>query len=140
MMGDGENQWALNKADSTLYLCREFFRKNLNSMIQVSESAKTKLYQLAQEEGKSADAAYLKVWVTSGGCSGLSYKMNLVDQPEEGDQLFEDAGVRILVEKKSLIYLAGTVLEYSGGLNGKGFSFNNPNAARTCGCGESFSL
>ena len=109
-------------------------------MIRVTETAKAKLQQLAQEEGKSAEASFLKVWVTSGGCSGLSYKMNLVDQPEEGDQLFEDAGVRILVEKKSLLYLAGTVLEYSGGLNGKGFSFNNPNASRTCGCGESFSL
>jgi len=66
--------------------------------------------------------------------------MGIVDSPEEGDQLFEDQGVKILVEKKSLLYLLGTTLEYSGGLNGKGFSFNNPNASRTCGCGESFAL
>jgi len=66
--------------------------------------------------------------------------MGFVNAPEEGDQLFEDQGVKILVEKKSLLYLLGTTLEYSGGLNGKGFEFNNPNASRTCGCGESFSL
>jgi iron-sulfur cluster assembly protein len=109
-------------------------------MIRVSESARFKLAQLAGEEGKQPADVYLKVGVTSGGCSGLSYKMDLVDAPADGDQIYEDAGVRILVDKKSLLYLAGTVLEYSGGLNGKGFSFNNPNAARTCGCGESFSL
>jgi iron-sulfur cluster assembly protein len=109
-------------------------------MIRVSEPARLKLAQLAGEEGKKPSDVYLKVGVTSGGCSGLSYKMDLVDAPVEGDQVYEDAGVRILVDKKSLLYLAGTVLEYSGGLNGKGFSFNNPNASRTCGCGESFSL
>jgi iron-sulfur cluster assembly protein len=109
-------------------------------MIRVSEPARLKLAQLAGEEGKQPSDVYLKVGVTSGGCSGLSYKMDLVDAPTDGDQVYEDAGVRILVDKKSLLYLAGTVLEYSGGLNGKGFSFNNPNASRTCGCGESFSL
>ncbi|MGB4561561.1 MAG: iron-sulfur cluster assembly accessory protein [Schleiferiaceae bacterium] len=84
--------------------------------------------------------AFIRVGVKSGGCSGLSYDMGFVNAPEEGDQLFEDQGVKILVEKKSLLYLLGTTLEYSGGLNGKGFEFNNPNASRTCGCGESFSL
>ena len=93
-----------------------------------------------QEDGKSADTSYIRVGVKSGGCPGLSYDMDFVEKAEDGDQLFQENGIKILVEKKSLLYLIGTTLEYSGGLNGKGFSFNNPNASKTCGCGESFSL
>ena len=93
-----------------------------------------------QEDGKSVDSSYVRVGVKSGGCSGLSYDMEIVEKAEDGDQLFQENGIKILVEKKSLLYLIGTTLEYSGGLNGKGFSFNNPNASKTCGCGESFSL
>ena len=93
-----------------------------------------------QEDRKSADTSYIRVGVKSGGCSGLSYDMDFVEKAEDGDQLFQENGIKILVEKKSLLYLIGTTLEYSGGLNGKGFSFNNPNASKTCGCGESFSL
>ena len=93
-----------------------------------------------QEDGKSADTSYIRVGVKSGGCSGLSYEMDFVEKAEDGDQLFQENGIKILVEKKSLLYLIGTTLEDSGGLNGKGFSFNNPNASKTCGCGESFSL
>ena len=93
-----------------------------------------------QEDGKSADTSYIRVGVKSGGCSGLSYDMDFVEKAEDGDQLFQENGIKILVEKKSLLYLIGTTLEYSGGLNGKGFSFNNPNASRTCGCGESFAV
>jgi len=78
--------------------------------------------------------------VKSGGCSGLSYELKFDNAKEETDKVFEDNNVRIIVDKKSFLYLVGTVLEYSGGLNGKGFVFNNPNAQRTCGCGESFSL
>ena len=78
--------------------------------------------------------------VKSGGCSGLSYDLKFDNKLHQEDKLFEDNQVKILVDKKSLLYLVGTVLEYSGGLNGKGFVFNNPNAQRTCGCGESFSL
>ena len=85
-------------------------------------------------------ASFVRVSVTSGGCSGLSYDLKFVASAEEGDELFSESGVSILVEKKSLLYLVGTTLEYSGGLNGKGFVFNNPNASRTCGCGESFSV
>ena len=92
------------------------------------------------EDGNSADTSYIRVGVKSGGCSGLSYDMDFVEKAEDGDQLFQENGIKILVEKKSLLYLIGTTLEYSGGLNGKGFSFNNPNASKTCGCGESFSL
>ena len=76
----------------------------------------------------------------SGGCSGLEYVLRFDKEKTEADQVFEDNGVKIIVDKKSFLYLVGTTLEYTGGLNGKGFVFNNPNAARTCGCGESFSL
>ena len=82
----------------------------------------------------------MRVGVKSGGCSGLSYELNFDDKKDDADKVFEDNNVRIIVDKKSFLYLVGTVLEYSGGLNGKGFVFNNPNAQRTCGCGESFSL
>jgi iron-sulfur cluster assembly protein len=109
-------------------------------MINVSETAKAKVASLLAEEGKAIESSYIRVSVTSGGCSGLSYKMEFVDVPQEGDKEIEDKGVRILIEKKSMLYLIGTTLEYSGGLNGKGFSFNNPNASRTCGCGESFAV
>jgi iron-sulfur cluster assembly protein len=108
-------------------------------MISVSESAKEKLQSLMRE-GNVKEGSYLRVGVEGGGCSGLSYKMDFDAQMHEGDQLFEDRDVKILVDKKSFLYLVGTVLEYSGGLNGKGFSFNNPNASRTCGCGESFAV
>ncbi|MDO5654543.1 MAG: iron-sulfur cluster assembly accessory protein [Flavobacteriaceae bacterium] len=109
-------------------------------MIKVSEGAKLKVSQLMAEEGNTLNDTYVRVGVTSGGCSGLSYNLNFDKNQKEEDKLFEDNGVRILVDKKSFLYLAGTVLEYSGGLNGKGFVFNNPNANRTCGCGESFAV
>ncbi len=109
-------------------------------MIQVSESAKQRVISLMQEEGYDASKDYVRVGVKSGGCSGLSYELKFDNKIEEADKVFEDNAVRIIVDKKSFLYLVGTVLEYSGGLNGKGFVFNNPNAQRTCGCGESFSL
>lgn len=109
-------------------------------MIQVSETAKKRVINLMTEEGFDASKDYVRVGVKSGGCSGLSYELNFDDKISETDKVFEDNAVRIIVDKKSFLYLVGTVLEYSGGLNGKGFVFNNPNAQRTCGCGESFSL
>lgn len=109
-------------------------------MIQVSETAKLKVVNLMTEEGYNATTDYVRVGVKSGGCSGLSYELNFDNKMDETDKVFEDNDVRIIVDKKSFLYLVGTVLEYSGGLNGKGFVFNNPNAQRTCGCGESFSL
>ena len=109
-------------------------------MIKVSESAKVKVSVLMQEEGFDPAHDFVRVGVKSGGCSGLSYDLNFDKKQLDDDSLFEDNSVRIVVDKKSLLYLAGTTLEYSGGLNGKGFVFNNPNANRTCGCGESFSL
>tara|TARA_B100000767_G_scaffold275688_1_gene314327 strand:+ start:17839 stop:18168 length:330 start_codon:yes stop_codon:yes gene_type:complete len=109
-------------------------------MIKVSESAKVKVSVLMQEEGFDPEHDFVRVGVKSGGCSGLSYDLNFDKKQLDEDRLFENNSVKIVVDKKSLLYLAGTTLEYSGGLNGKGFVFNNPNANRTCGCGESFSL
>lgn len=109
-------------------------------MIKVSETAKNKVVQLMTEDGFDASTDYIRVGVKSGGCSGLSYDLKFDKEHQEEDKIFEDNGVKIIVDKKSFLYLIGTTLEYSGGLNGTGFIFNNPNANRTCGCGESFSL
>tara|TARA_B100000212_G_scaffold299800_1_gene244628 strand:- start:167 stop:493 length:327 start_codon:yes stop_codon:yes gene_type:complete len=108
-------------------------------MIQVDINAKNKLISLMKEEGHDMNS-FVRVSVTSGGCSGLSYNLGFDTEKKDDDNMFEDNEIKILVNKKSLLYLVGTTLEYSGGLNGKGFVFNNPNASRTCGCGESFSL
>ncbi len=109
-------------------------------MIKVSEHAKRKVMELMTEDGFNPSSDYVRVGVKSGGCSGLSYDLKFDKAQVEGDKMFEDNGVKIIVDKKSFLYLIGTTLEYSGGLNGSGFVFNNPNANRTCGCGESFSL
>ena len=109
-------------------------------MIKVSDVAKTKISQLMAEDGFDVAKDFVRVGVKSGGCSGLSYELDFDNEQRENDKMFEDNMVKIVVDKKSFLYLVGTTLEYSGGLNGKGFVFNNPNANRTCGCGESFSL
>lgn len=109
-------------------------------MIKVSDTASKKIITMMQEDGFDAAKDYVRVGVKSGGCSGLSYELKFDNTIGENDKVFEDNNVKIAVEKKSFLYLAGTILEFSGGLNGKGFVFNNPNAQRTCGCGESFSL
>lgn len=109
-------------------------------MIKVSDTARAKVAALMNEEGFDAATDYVRVGVKSGGCSGLSYELKFDHRISETDKVFEDNNIRIIVDKKSFLYLIGTILEYSGGLNGKGFVFNNPNAQRTCGCGESFSL
>ena len=109
-------------------------------MIKVSEAAKTKVLELMQEDGFNPSKDYVRVGVKSGGCSGLSYDLKFDNSQIESDKLFENNGVKIIVDAKSFLYLVGTTLEYSGGLNGAGFVFKNPNANRTCGCGESFSL
>ena len=108
-------------------------------MITVSESAKQRLTGLMKEENAPADS-FLRVGVESGGCSGLSYKIKFDTTLSPDDKIFEDKGVKIVVDRKSFLYLVGTELDFSGGLNGKGFSFNNPNANRTCSCGESFAV
>lgn len=109
-------------------------------MIKVSDKAKKKIIELMTEEGYNSDNDYVRVGVKSGGCSGLVYELKFDATVLEEDKVFEDNDIKIVVAKKSFLYLAGTTLEYSGGLNGTGFVFNNPNAQRTCGCGESFSL
>lgn len=109
-------------------------------MIKVSETAKKKVVELMTEDGYDATTDFIRVGVKSGGCSGLSYDLKFDKEQQDDDKVFEDNGVKIIVDKKSFLYLIGTTLEYSGGLNGTGFVFNNPNANRTCGCGESFSL
>ena len=109
-------------------------------MIKVSDTASKKIVAMMQDDGFDAAKDYVRVGVKSGGCSWLSYELKFDKELTENDKVFEDNNIKIAVEKKSFLYLAGTILEFSGGLNGKGFVFNNPNAQRTCGCGESFSL
>lgn len=111
----------------------------LKNMITVSDNAKEYISKLMSEE-KAGQESFVRVGVKSGGCSGLEYQLNFDSTPKEGDQVFEDKGVKVVVDLKSLLYLYGTELDYSGGLNGKGLFFNNPNASRTCSCGESFSV
>lgn len=108
-------------------------------MIKISELAAKKLKNLKEEEGQPVTAA-LRVEVKKGGCSGLSYKMNFDNTPKEGDQTFESHGEKIIVDGQSLLYVIGMTLDYSGGLNGKGFVFENPNATKNCGCGSSFNV
>ena len=107
-------------------------------MIKISNSAKERLLHLLEKKG--GENSYVRVGVESGGCSGLSYKLDFDNTRKDDDELIEDNGIGLLINKKSFLYLVGTTLEFSDGLNGKGFVFNNPNANRTCGCGESFSL
>ncbi len=108
-------------------------------MIQVTDKAKERLIQLRKEEGHSAEDI-IRVAVQGGGCSGLMYQLDFDSKIKEDDKIFEDQGIKILVDKKSMLYIMGTTLDFSGGLNGKGFQFINPNASRTCGCGESFAV
>ena len=107
-------------------------------MIVVSDNARDKLNQLLIEDNSGKE--YVRVGVESGGCSGLVYKLDFDDSMNNEDELVEHNDIKLVINKKSILFLAGTTLEYSSGLNGKGFVFNNPNANRTCGCGESFSL
>lgn len=108
-------------------------------MIFVADSAKAKIDEIKIKEAYGEDY-FVRVGVTSGGCSGLSYQMDFDNTPRADDQVFEDNGVKVVTDLRSFLYLCNTTLEFSGGLNGKGFQFNNPNASRTCGCGESFAV
>ncbi|MBK13170.1 MAG: iron-sulfur cluster assembly accessory protein [Crocinitomicaceae bacterium] len=108
-------------------------------MITIHENARDQVKRLMAEEG-SPEGSFVRVGVKGGGCSGLMYELTFDNEEKEGDQRFEDNGVTVVVDRKSFLYLVGTELQYSGGLNGKGFVFHNPNANRTCGCGESFSI
>lgn len=108
-------------------------------MITITEKAKGKIDLLMQESQMDTDY-FLRVSVKSGGCSGLTYNIDFDNEQKKDDQFFEDRGIRIALDMKSFLYLAGTELDFTDGINGKGFNFNNPNATRTCGCGESFSV
>ena len=127
-----------------------FFKKTVMSyiccsikfigVISITDFARDKVISLMTDDGFNHISDFVRVGVKSGGCSGLSYELKFDNKLLENDKVFEHNDIKIVVDKKSLLYLAGTTLEYSGGLNGKGFVFSNPNANRTCGCGESFSL
>tara|TARA_A100001037_G_scaffold195564_1_gene175007 strand:- start:127 stop:486 length:360 start_codon:yes stop_codon:yes gene_type:complete len=106
--------------------------------IEITEKAASKVKQFAAEKGM--DVFGLKVAVKGGGCSGLTYVLDIVEGAEPDDKVIVNHGVEVYVPKKAFVFLAGTVLDFSDGLNGKGFEFSNPNAARTCGCGTSFSV
>ncbi|WP_185869608.1 HesB/IscA family protein [Blattabacterium cuenoti] len=108
-------------------------------MVFISEKAKTKLVTLMKEEGLSQDVSFVRLGVKDGGCSGMSYQLTFDDKKQKKDKLFKHEKMKILVDENSFPYLEGTTLEYSDGLNGKGFYFNNPKAKHTCGCGKSFS-
>jgi iron-sulfur cluster assembly protein len=110
-----------------------------DNLITVSDKAAEQIGVLMQEEGLSPEH-FLRVSVVGGGCSGLSYKMDFETETKEGDQEFEHNDLKVVCDMKSFLYLCGTELDFSDGLNGKGFNFVNPNATRTCGCGESFAV
>ena len=112
-----------------------------DNAIYISDKAKTKVQELLAEAGVGDDPSYfVRVSVVGGGCSGLSYKLDFDNVRKSTDQEFEHNGMKIVTDLKSFLYLVNTTLEFSDGLNGKGFYFNNPNASRTCGCGESFAV
>ena len=107
-------------------------------MVIISNQAKEKLTTLMKEA--EGNKQYVRVGVTAGGCSGLSYNLDFDSEILSTDKVFKHNEITLIVDEKSYLYLVGTTLNYSGGLNGKGFVFENPNASRTCGCGESFAL
>ena len=109
-------------------------------MITISEKAAGQVNHLMSDSGISITDHFVRVSVVGGGCSGLSYKMDFDDEMKKEDQVFEDKGMKLVCDLKSFLYLCGTELDFSDGLNGKGFHFINPNATRTCGCGESFAV
>jgi iron-sulfur cluster assembly protein len=108
-------------------------------MIYISEKAKEKVAKL-KEETQLGDDYFLRVGVVGGGCSGLSYKLDFDNETQPNDQVFELDGIKLVTDLKSFLYLCDTTLDFSDGLNGKGFHFTNPNASRSCGCGESFAV
>ncbi|RQO30052.1 iron-sulfur cluster assembly accessory protein [Taibaiella sp. KBW10] len=108
-------------------------------MIYITDKAVDRVHQIQKDEQLAADF-FVRVSVVGGGCSGLSYKLDFDNQPQSGDQVFVDKGITLVTDIKSFLYLCDTTLDYSDGLDGKGFHFVNPNASRTCACGESFAV
>ncbi|HHM02571.1 MAG TPA: iron-sulfur cluster insertion protein ErpA [Caldithrix abyssi] len=107
-------------------------------MIEVTQKAVSKIREIMREENKAE--SFIRIGIKGGGCSGFTYVLDIDDQKTEGDQLYEYGDVKVIIDSKSVVYLAGTQLDYTDGLNGSGFVFNNPNAAKTCGCGNSFAV
>jgi iron-sulfur cluster assembly protein len=137
------------KFENVVINCEEYLQNlkfkiamtSVENGIYLSDKAKEKVIQLMGEAGIANDPSYfLRVGVAGGGCSGLSYKLDFDNEQKPTDQVFEDKGLKIVTDLKSLLYLVNTTLDFSDGLNGKGFQFINPNASRTCGCGESFAV
>lgn len=109
-------------------------------MIQISESAAKQINRLREDDPKLDAESFLRVRVAAGGCSGLSYKLDFEKVKNQDDKVFEQNGTQLVIDPKSFLYVLGMTLDYEGGLNGKGFIFQNPNASRTCGCGSSFGV
>lgn len=108
-------------------------------MIYISDKARQRVLEILEDE-KLGEDSFVRISVIGGGCSGLSYKLDFDNQLQPKDQIFEDKGIKLVTDMKSMLYLYDTQLDFTEGLNGKGFHFNNPNASRTCACGESFSV
>jgi len=133
------NFYKQSETFNTLYWFLYKLNKRTCFMINVTDKAKEKIVSLRETDGLT-DAHNIRVAVKGGGCSGLMYDLLFDSALQVSDEIFEDKGIKILVDKKSLLYLLGTTLDFSDGLNGKGFLFINPNASRSCGCGESFAV
>jgi iron-sulfur cluster assembly protein len=131
----------VSEKNSTVTLTPPSGTRVPDNAILISDKAKAKVEQLMQEAGIGNDSSYfVRVSVVGGGCSGLSYKLDFDNEQKPMDQVFEDKGVKLVTDLKSFLYLVNTELDFSDGLNGKGFYFQNPNASRTCGCGDSFAV
>lgn len=109
-------------------------------MINITDAARDAILRTLADEKRPVDSSYLRVGVQGGGCSGLSYKLEFTEELREGDEVFRSGEARILVDAKSMLFLHGMTLDFTSGLNGKGFEFSNPNATGTCGCGQSFKV
>ena len=116
--------------------------EKLLSLSEIGQDVRKELEEFKELRSKEGltEEFNIRVAVEGGGCSGLMYNLDFAAEAQPNDMIFEDKGVKVMVDKKSILYLAGTELDFSDGLNGKGFQFKNPNASRTCGCGESFSI
>lgn len=109
------------------------------SLITITDSARENIFRLMKRE-KGHEKAYLRVGIVGGGCSGYSYKLGFADAPKEGDRSFQENGVPVVVDPKSALFLTGLKIDFLDGLNGSGFSYENPKASKSCGCGTSFAV
>ena len=108
-------------------------------MLNISDRAKQKVLKIKKQDNLD-ESYFVRVSVVAGGCSGMTYKMDFDNKSKEGDEVFEDKGIKLVTDPRSVLYLFGTTLDFSDGIDGQGFHFINPNATRTCNCGESFAI